>query len=118
MSMTIGEEHYVRKLVRNILSRGLTISVNDGEDWTVVDSRIEATIMGALATTEIDYLRVKDELDYKTLGTFMLVYGNDPEGEEVVSDHTDNRLCNSIWREVFGWPLEDQLEFIISDGTK
>ena len=113
MSMTFGERFYVQKLVRNILSRGLTISVNDGEEWTVVDSRREDKIMPALATTEIDYLRVKDDLDYKTLGTFMLVYGNDPEGEEVVSDHTDNRLCNAIWREVFGWPMEDQEELAL-----
>lgn len=111
--MTFGEEFYVRKLVRNIISRGYSISVNDGEEWTVVHSRREEEIMGALGTTEIDYLRFRDDLDGKTMGTFMLVYGNDPEGEEVVSDHTDNRLCNTIWREVFGWPMEDQLEIAL-----
>lgn len=108
--MTFGEEFYVRKLVRNILSRGYTISVNDGEEWTVVDSRREETIMAALGTTEIDHIKMKDPLDYKALGIFTMVYGNDPEGEEVVADHTDNRLCNTIWREVFGWPMEDQLD--------
>jgi len=108
--MTFGEEFYVRKLVRNILSRGYSISINDGEEWTIVDSRREETIMGALGTTEMDYLKMRDPLDSKALGTFMLIYGNDPEGDEVVSDHTDNRLCNTIWREVFGWPMEDQLD--------
>lgn len=111
MSMTLGEELYVRKLVRNILSRGYMISVNDGEEWTLVDSRKEDMIMSSLATTEMDHLKVKDELDGKRVGIFTLVYGNDPEGEEVVCDHTDNRICNRIWREVFGWPMEEQEEF-------
>ena len=111
--MTFGEEFYVRKLVRNIIQRGYTISVNDGEEWTVIDNRREEVIMPALGTTDIDYIRIKDPLDYKTLGTFMLVYGNDPEGEEVVSDYTANRICENIWREVFGWPEEDQLEIAL-----
>ena len=111
--MTFGEEFYVRKLVRNILSRGYTISVNDGEEWTVVDSRGEEIIMAALGTTEMDHIKMKDPLDYKALGIFTMVYGNDPEGEEVVADHTDNRLCNTIWREVFGWPMEDQLDMAL-----
>ena len=100
--MTFGEEFYVRKLVRNIIQRGYNISVNDGEDWTVVQSRSEDIIMPALGTTEIDYIKVRDPLDDKVMGTFMMVYGNDPEGEEVVADYTANRVCENIWREVFG----------------
>ena len=113
MSMTFGEEFYVRKLVKNILSRGYTISVNDGEEWTLCDSRREDTIMRALGTTEEDYIKFKDELDGKSMGVFWLVYGNDPEGEEVVSDYTANRMCDKIWREVFGWPEEDQLDMAL-----
>lgn len=108
--MTLGEEFYARKLVRNILDRGYTISVNDGEEWTVVDSLDEALIMGALGTTGEDVIKMKDPLDYKTLGMFYLVYGNDPNGEEVISDFTDNSLCDTIWREVLDWPKEEQLE--------
>lgn len=116
--MQLGEQFYVRKLVRNILSRGYTISVNDGEEWTVVDSRREDLILPALGTTDMDYIRFTDELDYKNLGTFMLVYGNDPSGEEVISDYTDNRLCNRIWQEVMGWPIEDQLELGIVESKR
>lgn len=111
--MTFGEEKYVRKLVRNILSRGYTISVNDGEDWTVVDSFNEAQIMGALGTTDEDFIKVKDPLDYKSLGVFSLIYGNDPEGEEVISDYTDSPLFETIWREVMDWPPEEQLEIAL-----
>lgn len=109
--MQTGEFIYVRKLVRNIISRGHTISVNDGEEWTVVDCRNEDKILPALGTTDEDFIKVKDELDGKSLGLFHLIYGNDPEGSEVVSDYTDNRLCDTIWREVFGWPMEEQQEF-------
>lgn len=100
--LTAGERFYVTKLVRNILSRGYTISVHDGEEWTVVDSRLEATILDAIGTTEVDTLRMRDPLDGKSMGTFVLVYGNDPDGSEVVCDHTDNHICNTIWKEVFG----------------
>lgn len=108
-----GEHFYVQKLVRNILSRGYTISVNDGEEWTVVDSRLEGEIMVALMTTDEDYIKFKDPLDQKTLGTFYLVYGNDPDGTEVISDLTDNRMCNRIWQEVMGYPYEDQQELAL-----
>lgn len=100
--LSAGERFYITKLVRNILSRGYTISVNDGEEWTVVDSRLEPVILSALGTTEIDHIKFKDEFDYKTMGIFTLVYGNDPSGEEVVCDHTDNSTCIRIWDEVFG----------------
>jgi hypothetical protein len=111
--METGDIFYVRKLVRNILSRGYTISVNDGEEWTVVDSRLEGEIMGALMSTDEDRIKFKDPLDYKTLGIFYLVYGNDPSGEEVFCDYTDNRVCNRIWQEVMGYPYEDQQDFAL-----
>lgn len=111
--MTLGEQFYARKLVRNILDRGYAISVNDGEEWTVVHSSDEALIMGALGTTEADVIKMMDPLDYKALGMFYLVYGNDPEGEEVISDFTANNLCETIWREVLDWPKEEQLEIAL-----
>lgn len=111
--MTFGEEKYVRKLVRNILKRGYMISVNDGEGWTVVDSFDEAHIMGALGTTDEDFIKVKDPLDYKSLGVFQFIYGNDPEGEEVIADYTANPLFETIWREVMDWPPEEQLEIAL-----
>lgn len=108
--MTLGERFYVLKLVRNILSRGYSISVNDGEDWTLTRNRHENQIMAALGTTEMDTIVFRDEFDDKIMGRFVLIYGNDPDGNEVIADHTDNRMCNNIWREVMGWPEEDQLE--------
>lgn len=111
--MTFGEEKYVRKLVQNLLARGYLISVDDGEEWTVVESSNEAQIMGALGTTEQDFIKVRDPLDWRALGVFRLIYGNDPEGEEVISDYTDIPLFETIWREVMDWPPEEQLEIAL-----
>jgi len=111
--MNLGERFYVLKLVRNILSREYVISVNDGEDWTVTRSSDEGQIMAALGTTEMDTIQFRDEFDDKIMGRFVLIYGNDPEGSEVIADHTDNRMCNNIWREVLDWPEEDQLEIAL-----
>lgn len=98
---TIGEAHYCRKLVANILSRGWYISVNDGEEWTVRHSRKRSEILGAMATTGYDVLRMSD-MDERSLGSFYIVYGNDPSGEEIISDCSGNALCEKIYDEVMG----------------
>lgn len=102
-----NERFYATKLVRNILSRGLCVSVDNGEEEPSFPSRNEATITTLLNATEMDTLRLYKHtpggLQY--VGFFFLVWGNCPSGEELVCDHTDNRLCNSIWSEVFGQEL-------------
>lgn len=96
-----GERAYARKLVRNILSRGWHIGVHDGEERTVHHSRKESEILDALATTEMDELLVTDASG-KRVGWFMLIWGNDPDGSELVADCSANDLCESICAEVFG----------------
>jgi hypothetical protein len=41
-------------LVRECLQRGYSLSVHDGEEWTVKQSRDENAICGALGTTEVE----------------------------------------------------------------
>lgn len=101
---TAGERHYARKLVRNLLSRGHYLSVCDGEDWTVVRSRKEDEILGALCTTGTDEIIASDPAGTR-LGWFWLVWGNAPEGDELISDFSANTLCETVWSEVTGEPL-------------
>lgn len=101
---TAGERHYARKLVRNLLSRGHYLSVCDGEDWTVVRSRKEEAILMALATTEIDEIIASDAAGTR-LGWFQLIWGNAPEGDELIADHSANKLCETVWSEVTGEPV-------------
>jgi hypothetical protein len=108
-TMTLGERFFAGKLIDTILAHGFSVSVNDGEEWTLnrsVDARL---ILCALATTDEDHVRAYDATG-KSQGTFSLIWGNDPSGEELIADHTDNRVCNRIWQEVMGYPIEDQLE--------
>lgn len=98
---TEGERWYARKLVRNLLSRGLSVSVSDGDEWTVVRSRKEGEILEALATTDADEIVASDDAGTRK-GWFFLVWGNDPEGTELIADYTSNQLCEAVWHEVHG----------------
>lgn len=97
-----GERTVARKLVRTLLGKGLSISVYDSEEWTVKQSTNGAEILNALATTDEDQLLVRDAEGDK-VGWFYLVWGNDPSGEELIADHTDNDLCNWAANEVAGY---------------
>lgn len=97
---TAGERHYARKLVRNLLSRGLSLSVNDGEETTVRKARKESEILEALATTELD--KIYAYRDDDCVGAFLLVWGNEESGECLIADHSANTLCETVWSEVTG----------------
>lgn len=97
-----GERTVARKLVRTLLGKGLSISVYDSEEWTVKQSTNEAAILYALATTDEDQLLVRDAEGDK-VGWFYLIWGNDPDGSELIADHSDNELCNEIYDEVAGY---------------
>lgn len=96
-----GERAVARKLVRNLLSRGLSVSVFDGGEWTVVRSRKEREVLEALATTELDELIAAGDAGERK-GWFLLVWGNEPDGECLIADHTDNQLCEAVVHEVTG----------------
>ena len=96
-----GERCYARKLVRNLLSRGLSVSVFDGGEWTVVRSRKEGEILEALATTDMDELIASDDAGARK-GWFQLIWGNDPDGSELIADCTNNDLCTRVCDDVAG----------------
>lgn len=98
---TAGERAVARKLVRNLISRGLSVSVFDGEEMTVKRSRKEGEVLEALATTEADQLIVRND-DWEKVGWFLLVWGNEEDGSCLIADHSDNQLCEAVWREVTG----------------
>ena len=94
-----GEAMIARRLIRICLADGYTISVNDGEEWTVRRSNDFNTIIGALGTTGQDFVRVFNPGDSTSPGAFDLVWGHDPTGAELISDHTYNEVCNSIYKD-------------------
>lgn len=74
-------------LVNSILAKGWTISVNDGEEWTVKKSKDAAEILPALASTDNDTLRVRDAAG-AVVGSAWLIWGNGP-GELVADSSCD-----------------------------
>ncbi len=79
LEMTIAKE-----LIERALARGYTVSVYDGEEFTVKRSVDLATIIASLATTDCDTLVIRNGKD--RLGSILLIWGN---GEDVISDYTD-----------------------------
>lgn len=98
---TPGERKTARRLITECLNRGYTVSVSDGEEWTVKRSREFDAIYSALATTGSDVLRVRDAAG-NSAGSFVLIWGNDPAGSELIADYSANDVCESITRSVGG----------------
>ncbi|MBA4172818.1 MAG: hypothetical protein C0511_09240 [Hyphomicrobium sp.] len=75
----------VRQLIRGALVKGWSVSVYDGEEWTVKQATSLHIVTAALATTDEDVLRFR-EADGTKIGDVSLIWSND---EDVISDHTD-----------------------------
>lgn len=98
---TTGEARAARKLIRAALAEGWTVSVNDGEETTVRRSSREREIIDALCTTGEDIITLHLPISGKSGGTFWLIYGNDPSGEELISDHSDNENCERLYKAAY-----------------
>lgn len=94
---TKGEATVARRLVKALLARELSVSVNDGEEWTAKMSRDYGEIVDALCSTGEDYLRAYAPTG-DIMGGFWLIYGNAEDGSELISDHTDNEFCDRLAR--------------------
>jgi hypothetical protein len=93
---TPGERGVATRLVRAAINAGFTVSVYDGEEYTVKRSKSEAVILPALASTESDVLVIRDSAGAR-VGDLCLIWGNDPDGEELIADHTDNDAMQALY---------------------
>lgn len=81
------EGRICRAIVDKALSEGLTVSVNDGEEWTVRKSSDRDQIIDALMSTDADILSIRHATAVPAgMGRIWLVYGN--EGHEVINDYS------------------------------
>ena len=94
---TLGERRTATRLVAAALAAGYAVSVYDGEEYTVKRSRKSKEILAALATTGEDALVIRDATGER-LGVLSLIWGNDPSGEELIADHTDNDAMDALYR--------------------
>lgn len=96
--ITQGEARAAESLVRALVGAGYLVSVDDGAEWTVRQSRDAETIARALATTGADRLAVyldegaehseSGRSTARRVGTVLLVWGNAGDGSELVSDYS------------------------------
>lgn len=91
------ERSVAKSLIEAGLRRGYTVSVQDGEEWVVRRSSSASDCLKALFTTGEDRIMFRDA-DEERVGTFLLIGGNAPD--ELIADHTDNPVCNELYREV------------------
>ena len=89
---TQHEARIARKIVKDALANGWTVSVNDGEDWVVKRSDDSRAILAALCSTDSDTLRLRDAAGER-VGDILLIWGND---DDVISDHSDNAAMTAF----------------------
>ena len=94
---TPGERGVATRLVRAAINAGFTVSVYDGEEWTVKRSDSEAVILPALATTGYDTLRFRNSAG-EHVGSAYLDWGNEESGECLIADHTDNDAMEALYQ--------------------
>lgn len=90
----IGERKVIRRLCAAAIVRGLQVSVNNGEDWEIKNSKSLTDIMHSIMATDEDYIRLTDDAGM-IQATFRMIYGNSPE--EVIADHSTNALAEELY---------------------
>lgn len=89
--MQITEEVIIKRAIAELLAAGYSLSVDDGEETTVVRSTDPAVIFAALCTTDEDFLHTHSgktqNPNSDAFGWVRLIYGN---AEAVISDYTTN----------------------------
>jgi hypothetical protein len=80
------------RIVDDALAQGWRISVNDGEEWTVVGSDDRAAILAAMNTTEADTLRFTRQ-EREIGGWVTLVWSN---SHDVIHDHSARPVTEQI----------------------
>jgi len=88
---TYGEALIARKLVTALVNRGHAVSIwNGGDEAEIEDSTDIEALLAELAASGEDEL-VADGI------WFYLIFGNESDGSELISDCYDNQECNAIF---------------------
>ena len=97
---TLPERRVVARLCSAAFAKGYTISINDGEEWTVKTSSSYNEVCAGLATTGEDTLLLRSSEGI--IGRVYLVWGNDADGSELIADYTDTLLIAQLVRHAQG----------------
>jgi hypothetical protein len=92
--MNTIEHRIVSQLLAAALPLGYTVSVWDGEEWTLRNSRDPGEILQALATTSDDLISFRDAAGAR-VGTIWLIWGN---SQDLISDCSANPRIEALCR--------------------
>lgn len=81
------EKRIARSLIIELLGQGFSLSVHDGDEFTLKKSKNRMDILYSMATTDEDYLYVADKKGVH-FGWVRFIYGED--GWDVINDSTVN----------------------------
>jgi hypothetical protein len=90
------EKQICERIVDKALAAGYTISVYDGEAWPLQRTSNRPDILAAMYSTDSDVLRFQWPESGELIGSVLLIYGN---GDDVVSDYTDNEAMAALVKE-------------------
>lgn len=92
---------YARKLVNNLLSRGLYVTADNNETYETLPTREANDILRHLGVTDMDTIRAysRDAGGLRFKGSFTLIWG---ESLDPIYSRSENPLCNIIFDEVTG----------------
>ena len=101
MRTTSLHEQIATALVDNAVNDGFIISINNGDETIVDQSRNSGEIINAMFHAEMDTLTLN--VKEQRVGIITLMYDNEENGLDVISDHTDiphiNRLVEYTMKE-------------------
>ena len=90
---TANDRKQANQLIKVMLDKGYSISVNDGEEDTLDQSTSSKVVKDHLGTTGEDYLSFHNK-EGKSLGYFWLIWCN---GEDcLISDYSANTASDEI----------------------
>ena len=97
----IYDRMFCHTLIREILDAGYSVTVNDGEDDCLVESKDFAEILEAMSQTGEDVIIPCDSAG-EGVGWFYLIYCNGSEGGYMfcMSDMSANPICEAIDKKV------------------
>lgn len=102
--MTNTDLAIAAKLMLIIINKGYTVAIFDGEEHTRFANGKHHTndlndLMKNLNATGEDSIQPVGKEVHSIRGMFFLLYDNG-DGMEVISDYSDNDLCNEIYTEL------------------
>lgn len=83
----LTETQAIRRIVRALLAHNYTLAVEDGNDGFHDKSRDAAAIVRDISDLS-DEVTVRVYMDATRVGALLFIYGNAPDGSEVLADYS------------------------------